>query len=51
MSNRNMGEIFDVSLSAVTKAVLRLNKRMRTQRGLRKRVGIIFYSLHYPVSC
>ena len=39
------GEIFDVGLSAVTKAAVCINEQMKTQKELKKKIDMIFQGL------
>lgn len=45
LDNKRIGEVFGVSLSAVTKAALRISEQMKTQRRLKKETDQIMYSI------
>jgi len=45
LDNKSIGEVFGVSLSAVTKAALRVSNQMRTQRRLKQETDQILYSI------
>lgn len=45
LDNKKIGEVFSVSLSAVTKATLRVGNQMRIQKELKKKVDSIVYSI------
>ena len=45
LDNKRIGEVFGVSLSAVTKAALRISEQMKTQRRFKKGTGQILYSV------
>jgi len=45
LDNKSTGEVFDVSLSAVTKAALRISEQMKAQRRFKKETDQILYSI------
>ncbi|MDN3515407.1 MAG: hypothetical protein NG747_13545 [Candidatus Brocadia sp.] len=45
LDNKRIGEVFGVSLSAVTKAALRINEQMKTQRKLKQETDQLSYSI------
>ena len=45
LNNKRIGKVFGVSLSAVTKAALRMSKQMKTQKKLKKETDQILYSI------
>ena len=45
LDNKRIGEVFGVSLSAVTKAALRISEQMKTQRRFKKEADQILYSI------
>ena len=44
LDNKRIGEVFGVSLSAVTKVSLRISEQMKTQRKLKQETDQIVYS-------
>lgn len=45
LANKRSGEVFGVSLSAVTKAALRISEKMKTQRRFKQEMEQILYSI------
>ncbi len=45
LDNKKIGVVFGVSLSAVTKASLRISERMKTERRLKQEIDQILYSI------
>ena len=45
LDNKRIGEVFGVSLSAVTKAALRISEQMKTQRRFKQETDQILYSI------
>jgi len=45
LDNKRIGEVFGVSLSAVTKAAQRITEQMKTQRRLKKETDRILNSI------
>ena len=45
LDNKRIGEVFSVSLSAATKAALRIREQLKTQRRLKKKIDQILYSI------
>ena len=43
LDNKRLGEVFGVSLSAVTKAALRISEQMKTQRRFKNETDQILY--------
>ncbi len=45
LTNRAIGEVFGVSISAVNKAAMRINAQSKTNKGLRRKLGGVVNSL------
>lgn len=45
LADKRSGEVFGVSLSAVTKAALRISEKMKTQRRFKQEMEQILYSI------